>query len=327
MIKCNICQCLSDSKRLVCTEMTLGTRDKFEYIYCSNCGSLSILQIPDNLTDYYLNYPNLNDSLSPLNPLRKVLYRYILAKENFITKRLLHVDNSYDMLKIKSLYKYTKNKTMKILDVGCGNGEFIAHLFQLGFKNVEGIDPFFINNSKEHHASLKVLRKSIFEVEGKYDLITFHHSFEHMENLQQVSHKINSLLKKNGKCIIRIPNIESLSYKLFHEFWEGIHPPFHFSLPSHKGMGALFQNTDLTLVEKRWENPYFLTFYSLNRKMDISDFDELGSRRFFSNKSTWGNSPPLFTPSETKEIKKKAKLISGTKLSDYVNYYYSKLTS
>jgi 2-polyprenyl-3-methyl-5-hydroxy-6-metoxy-1,4-benzoquinol methylase len=306
---------------MTCKEMSFGSRDKFNYLLCDACGSLSIVEIPKNIENYYSNYPNLNKTFNNLSFLNKIIYNYILSKNNYISKKLCESLNSYQSLSFKSIHPYKLTKKMKILDVGCGNGEFIQHLNCLGYYNSKGIDPFF--NPK--NTTSNVEQNDILNLNEKFDLIMFHHSFEHIYNFFEVSKKISKLLNTDGLCIIRMPNIESFSFNRFKKHWDGIHAPFHIALPSTKGMNLLFKDSNLQLIEKRWEQPFHLIFYSLNHEIDIADFDELGSRNFFEKGFRSKKIPPLFTKLEFKFWKKKSKLLKKTNMCDYINYYYKKL--
>ena len=50
---CRVCRAKFDGNAFVAREMMLGTRHPFEYWECGTCGSVQILDVPDNLDDYY----------------------------------------------------------------------------------------------------------------------------------------------------------------------------------------------------------------------------------------------------------------------------------
>ncbi len=323
-IKCRVCGNRKNNESLTAKELALGIRSKFDYILCSACKSLSIVTIPSDIQSYYKNYPNLINNVKKIGFFRKRLFNYLLSnnRNSWISKILNNMEKSYEGLKIKALHSCNISKTAKILDIGCGNGEFVLHLQSLGFNNVLGIDPFL--DKKSCVLSNKLIKKNILDMQGVFDVIIFNHTFEHLDNLPMICKKVDSLLSKKGLCIIRMPNIESLSFKIFKEHWEGIHAPFHIALPSQRGMDYLFKNTRLYLKEKRWEQPFQLIFYNINRLLDIADFDSLGARNFFSSKHFFKGPPPLFNKKEFSYLKNKSKIISKTSLCDYINYYFIK---
>lgn len=318
---CRLCGNLTNNNAILAQEMTIGFRHEFIYISCSRCNSLSINAIPENIFEYYQNYPNLKCEPSNLSFAKTKLFNYCLFNNNKFSKFLLNFENSYSGLKLKSLLNYITSKNNRVLDVGCGNGEFVSHLIELGIKNVLGIDPFL-----EKSKSVKDVteNKNLFEVEGVYDVIIFNHTFEHMLNPEKVIKKVASLLNKDGVCIIRMPNIESTAFEVFKNHWEGIHAPFHLVLPSSLAMKKLVDSAGLKIVEMRWETLHYLSFYSINRKMGITDFSDLGARKYFSTNNKLKICPPLFRITDYLRIKKIVKRIANANKGDYINYYLKK---
>lgn len=323
--KCRVCNNDQDNDILFSKELVIGTKKIFPYIYCSKCNSLSICDIPTNMDFYYEQYPYISnfDSGYKDNFLRRIIKLYILKNSNKLASFSMKFLDYYDDLMIKSLFPYKISKDSSILDVGSGSGLFLNILRNLGYKNCLGIDP---NIKQEINLSngFKILKKTIEELEGEYDLITFHHSFEHMLNPKQVLEKISQLLKPNGICLLRFPNVDSFSFKKFKEYWEGIHAPFHFFLPSEKGMEILLKGSNLKIIEKRGEQLTELFLHSRNYALGIPDFDVLGLRRFLNNKPLRNRLPPLFSKQEIRYWHQFNKVVLKAQSTDYVGYYITK---
>ena len=207
---CKICSNNASNDMIYAKEMTFGTRQIFQYLFCFKCNSLSIVKIPDNINKYYINYPSAKSINLDASFYKHFFKSYILSHNNLLSRLLCKFLPSYDDLRIKALHPYKFSKNSKILDVGCGNGTFVYELKKIGYRNCIGIDPLV-----ENEIPFIVQKKEFLEIEDTFDLITFHHSFEHLPNLSEILHKIDCSLNPNGYCIIRMHNIESYSYKIF----------------------------------------------------------------------------------------------------------------
>lgn len=94
MIRCRICQNDRKNKSIFAKELTLGVRKTFEYIVCSKCQSLSIGKVPQNLDQYYNEYPNFEEVDKNLNFFKRMLYKKAILKKNRFAKYILNFDQS-----------------------------------------------------------------------------------------------------------------------------------------------------------------------------------------------------------------------------------------
>lgn len=110
-------------------------------------------------------------------------------------------------------------KAGKILDVGCGNGEFIQAAQQEGHECV-GIDV-----SK---AAVELCtRKGFDAVEGdflshsfakKFDLITLWDVMEHLRHPRRFAERAASLISTTGSLVLKIPSPGTLNFQLLRAF-------------------------------------------------------------------------------------------------------------
>jgi len=171
-------------------------------------------------------------------------------------------DNKY-LNRIWQIYNcHYKNKLIPenstLLDVGCGQGDFIKQLP----KNINstGID---LNPKITNNIIKDDFLKNKFST--KYDVITFWHSLEHFSNPSKTINKAINLLNKNGLIIASLPNTNSLSFKLGQNNWFHLDSPRHLFLPSDKNIKYLFpKNCQLKIIYFPFEFPLDL-FWSLKK--------------------------------------------------------------
>ena len=114
-------------------------------------------------------------------------------------------------------------KSISVLDVGSGHGEYSAEMAKL-FGQVTGVEPIRdvhrVAVKKRARKNLKFFNSKIedFKTRKKYDLVTHLTVFEHMSNPKAGFDRIFSLLNKNGVVYLTAPN----KYWLFEQ---------HYGLP------------------------------------------------------------------------------------------------
>ncbi|MEN2280722.1 class I SAM-dependent methyltransferase [Algoriphagus sp. SE2] len=137
----------------------------------------------------------------------------------------------------------------KILDYGCGTGEFLQAAKNKGWK-VNGVEP----TEKARNQANTILENAIVEDidligdKKKYDIISLFHVLEHIHRLRKTVKKILKHLKSDGYIIIAVPNPESYDAKLYGKDWAGWDVPrhlYHFDQVAMKNFEQLF---DLELV-------------------------------------------------------------------------------
>lgn len=128
--------------------------------------------------------------------------------------------------KVKFIREFKKKG--KLLDYGCGTGEFLKAAKKKGWK-ITGVEPSEKARIQANHKLKNKVITSIDEIkkDSSYDIITLFHVLEHIHDLRKTSKKIISHLKTGGYLIIAIPNYESLDCKKYGTFWAGWDVPRH----------------------------------------------------------------------------------------------------
>ena len=128
----------------------------------------------------------------------------------------------------------------RLLDVGCGNGEFLE-LARLSGWGVVGVD-FDPNAVKVARSRGLDVRQGSVEVidpaKERFDGITLSHVIEHVHDPLAVLRQCHALLKLGGWIWIETPNIDAQGHARYGANWRGLEPPRHLVLFSRN---ALFQ--------------------------------------------------------------------------------------
>src|SRR3954453_13761351 len=93
-MQCKICCNSQDNKTYKVKEMQLGLREDFDYLHCSNCGCMQLINKPADLSKYYPKqcYYSFTSSITiPKKPgyLRRVKADYLIhGRHQFLGKLL-----------------------------------------------------------------------------------------------------------------------------------------------------------------------------------------------------------------------------------------------
>lgn len=318
MPACIICQNNSGNEEIKLKELQLGFNEEFTYQLCKNCGSLQLLDPPSDLARYYPNedYYSFTEGIKKLKhpgSLRLAKTNYLLYKKSKLLGSLLSIG-----YKLPEFYTWMINSKAQlndaILDVGCGNGLLLGKLHKMGFTNLTGIDPF-INNEKDFGA-VKILKKEIGEMKGKFDVIMMHHALEHMEDPVKEMKTAHSLLNENKMLLVRIPVMGNYGWHTYKEYWAGLDAPRHFFIPTEKGMRILADRTGFELEKIEYDTVDYLIWCSEQYKNGISLYAP--NSRMVNKKKN------IFTKEQIKEYKKILSSVNAKNYGDTAAFYLRK---
>lgn len=265
MNNCRICGQIGDHPILPAREQMFASHKVFDYFCCLGCGCLQITHIPPDLAqhyplDYYSYHSDQSSGWRAL--LRKTRNRGLL--QHSLRGRLLNHIKPYDPL--KALAKTPITRHSRILDLGCGQGQLVSALIELGFQHTRGIDPFLPTNQIEHPPYIS--RCNLNDLEPGWDLIMMHHSLEHLPDPRAVFHQVYQKLNPKGYFLLRVPTVDSWAYKHYGKHWVQWDAPRHLYLFSRKNLKTLAQEFQFKLV--------FM-------QDDSNEFQFLGSKAYGQN--------------------------------------------
>jgi 2-polyprenyl-3-methyl-5-hydroxy-6-metoxy-1,4-benzoquinol methylase len=129
----------------------------------------------------------------------------------------------------------------RLLEIGCGAGENLAHLKQLGWQ-VTGIEPDPKAAAVARSRGLTVnevnLQDGLFAAES-FDAIIMSHVIEHLDNPLEATRICHTLLRPGGLLTMLTPNTDALGHHWYREHWLHLDPPRHLNLFNAVAIGRV----------------------------------------------------------------------------------------
>ena len=170
--------------------------------------------------------------------------------------KIISIDDKFIIRQLSKL----KMSGKKLLDFGCGKGQFIYRASKYGWK-VKGIE-----TAKERAEFGKIIygldissseyQTGLIEG-GPFNIITFFHVIEHLFKPKDLlSEVIKSNLTRDGYIVIEVPLFESLQSKMAGKRWLHLDPPLHIS--------HFKKNTLLKLLSELGLEPVKYQYFSIH---------------------------------------------------------------
>jgi len=231
----------------------LITNEKFSICHCLICGHVYTGNPPAEaeIPKYYAseNYTSHTDKAS-----QGAIYR--IAK------------NFNLWWKLRLIRKHI-NLEVRVLDYGCGTGDFLAYCQSQGNMIAYGYDP--------SETALKQLRsKYDFSIlqnmsdisKQSFDLITLWHVIEHIPQPQNVLADLIQSINPGGILILAMPNHSSLDAKFYKEDWAAYDVPRHLHHFSPKLIVSTLTSLGLELKQEALLpfDPFYISLLSERNK-------------------------------------------------------------
>ncbi|MCX7927434.1 MAG: class I SAM-dependent methyltransferase [Candidatus Omnitrophica bacterium] len=274
---CRICKNVEGNRLHKVREMMFGRKEFFLYLECGNCGCLQLMDIPLDLGQYYpKEYYSfaIPEALGKKDNsfkrfLRIVRSRYLLGHSDILGLLINFLLPPAEKIKeyLLILKRCNIDLSQKILDVGCGEGNWPAELSWYGFKHIVGIDPYMRQERK--FPGLELYKRDIFAMDGCFDIILFRHSFEHLDNPWDILKKAREIISADGWLIIRTPFVPCYAWKEYGCNWVAIDAPRHIFIYSEKAMEILANQANFRIVDTVFVSDAFQFWASQQYAQDI----------------------------------------------------------
>lgn len=144
------------------------------------------------------------------------------------------------------------SKDDNILEIGCGSGFVLEKLYQMGYKNVYGIEPGkeAVEKAAENirkNIVVNILKPNLYKSK-KFKLIFFFQTLDHIPNPNEFLDECYKIMDKGGYILAFNHNVESFSAKLMGEK-SPIIDIEHTYLYSPESIKLLFEKHNLKSVK------------------------------------------------------------------------------
>jgi 2-polyprenyl-3-methyl-5-hydroxy-6-metoxy-1,4-benzoquinol methylase len=211
---------------------------------CSNDGFVWLTPRPDEQTqddlysDYYTHAPTAGAALPRF--LSRSMYERIL--KNRFGYPFSRPSGEHAPAFVPRLTLDTAAATVmwlpyvsggRLLDIGAGNGDFLARMKRLGWETV-GVETDVKAAAYARSSSgADIVEGTVFDAafdEKTFDAIALNHVVEHVDGVSSLLHECRRLLKPGGRVAILTPNAASLGSRLLKHSWRGWEAPRHLQL-------------------------------------------------------------------------------------------------
>ena len=241
---CPVCNKSNFSKHLESKDFSVS-KESFVVVSCDTCDFHFTNPRPSdlNLGKYYIS-----DHYISHNNTRRTLFEKI-----YQLVRRLAINGKFRLIS-------TFFGSGRILDVGCGTGDFLNKCKSKNWET-KGVEPSEIarNQAINNHKLDVEESTDLSKIEGEFDIITMWHVLEHVPSLNETLVQFNQLLSKKGKIIIAVPNLESYDAKYYKEYWAAYDLPIHLYHFSKKSICTLFEKHGFSL--RKTKGMKFDSFY------------------------------------------------------------------
>jgi SAM-dependent methyltransferase len=164
---------------------------------------------------------------------------------------------------------------------------------------------------------LRILKKRLDELDGKFDVVMFNHVFEHLPDPKITLLTCHRLLSTGGHCFLRIPTVSSYAWKHYGMNWVQLDAPRHLFLHSKESIDVLASETGFRIEKVTYDSTAFQFWGSEQYARDIP----LNSPASYSV----DRAGSMFTPSAIRGYEKKARELNVQQEGDQAAFVLRKV--
>lgn len=239
---CPVCERTEFAELFFARDQHYGIKGDYRVVRCKECSlvflnpMLTARQLRDLYPDDYYAYQDNFHTQKWKQPIKKVLGYYVLSHNP----------------------DFSAPGTM--LDLGCGSGWFMDGMREQGWTTY-GVE---VNEGAvQRGRAIKglnifcgTLQEAGFPSE-LFDYVRLNHSFEHMNCPNETLSEIHRVLKPGGQLFIGVPNVRSLTSRVFKQYWWHLCAPVHPFSYAANTLSRLLVKHGFVVKCTRFNSDYF----------------------------------------------------------------------
>ncbi len=231
-VPCDLCGSDRWEKAISGRDHLTGLPGSFQFVRCLECGLVrqNPRLIPSALDAYYPeDYPSFARSVeSRRNAIRRLDHRYGQRKRVRVVRRFC--------------------RTGRVLDVGCGTGDFLLEMNRTGTWQTLGIEPNpYACGYVRRVLGIDVIRGTLGTASlasDAFDVVTMWNTLEHVPDPRRNFTQAHRVLRPGGFLVFSVPVAHSLLRRRFGPHWAEWDLPRHMTIFSRQTVERYLQETE-----------------------------------------------------------------------------------
>jgi 2-polyprenyl-3-methyl-5-hydroxy-6-metoxy-1,4-benzoquinol methylase len=244
------------------TDRLFGTPGSWRLQRCSECGAAYLDPRPTRTSiasayeSYYTHEDASSEASSGLrarlrNGYLNARYGYSLEPASALGRIVVPLLPGHRAAADRHVRRLPRPRPgARVLDVGCGNGEFLLGMRAAGW-TVEGVETDSDAVSRARQRSLSVHHgtlESAGYAPGSFDAVTLSHVLEHLHDPVATLRAARAILRDDGVLWLATPNLASPGHARYGRAWRGLEPPRHLVLFTPSALRSALDRADLRVV-------------------------------------------------------------------------------
>lgn len=251
-VVCDLCGSSNRKLLFEARDRLYGFEGTFSYVRCAECGLV------------YMNPQICPDDVAKFYPPD---YGPHQAKGRKTGRKSREARAELKKKPLSSPIWASLTRQSRLLDVGCGSGNFLYAMRTITGCTVYGVDTSSVAaKTARDNYGIDIFAGTLLKCpisNDYFDVITAWWYLEHVPNPSEVLLKMSSLLKDDGYCVIGIPNIDSFNARTFRDKWYHLDCPRHLHLYSPHTIKALLDCANLEVMDIIFDKSPWGLFRSL----------------------------------------------------------------